>query len=353
MNRRQFLQASASSIVAASTVGQALAVQLALSTISPGSTQPRKLILDAYSRYFHWLRSPDEVAEAALELGCGGFEPTVGPYPAHVDITKVATDLNPFVKKLQSHNLRVWQLRGPNSTDADQPNVEALIGAAAQAGMKAYWLGNNQYDLTKPILPQLDALKFRVEKFVKLNEKHKMTLMYNTTSGPSTIGGSVFDLLSVLRNFDPQYVAFRWDPFHMSHHETGMWEPMMRALGPYLASISWKDGTAQKGPARNQAVGAGGGGAGVAESLSSFGETLTWVYMPIGTGLVDFPRLIKVLSDLGFNGPMELAAEYPLGGANSGADKLTISRPDLMAALKKDIATLRRYFEISKTGLSI
>ena len=64
-----------------------------------------------------------------------------------------------------------------------QPNVEALIGAAAQAGVKSYWLGNDQYNMTKPIDPQLDALKFRVEKFVKLNEKHKITLLYRAGSG--------------------------------------------------------------------------------------------------------------------------------------------------------------------------
>src|SRR4030095_4364736 len=147
MNRRQFLQASASSIVAASSVGQASAGQLPLSTIPPGSTQPRKLILHAYSRYFHWLRSPDDVAGAALELGCGGFVPTVGAYPAHVDIAKVATDLGPFVKKMQSHGLRVDLVRGPNSTDGVQPNVEPLIGAAAQAGVKSYWLRKNEYHL--------------------------------------------------------------------------------------------------------------------------------------------------------------------------------------------------------------
>jgi len=50
---------------------------------------------------------------------------------------------------------------------------------------------------------------------------------------------------------------------------------------------------------------------------------------------------------------MDLAAEYPLGGAESGAGALTIPRADLMAALKKDIAALRRHFELSKTGLSI
>ena len=33
-----------------------------------------------------------------------------------------------------------------------------------------------------------------------------------------------------------------------------------------------------------------------------------------------------MIRDIGFNGPMELEAEYPLGGSESGADELTLPR---------------------------
>ena len=46
-------------------------------------------------------------------------------------------------------------------------NVEAMVGTMGQLGVTHYWLGTDNYDLTKPILPQLDAIKLKVEQFVR------------------------------------------------------------------------------------------------------------------------------------------------------------------------------------------
>ena len=73
----------------------------------------------------------------------------------------------------------------------------------------------------------------------------------------------------------------------------------------------------------------------------------------MGTGLVDIFRYATVLRDIGFNGPMELQAEYPLGGAESGADKLTWPREMVMGALKRDVLTIRAALGQSGTGLTI
>ena len=75
--------------------------------------------------------------------------------------------------------------------------------------------------------------------------------------------------------------------------------------------------------------------------------------MPMGTGLVDIFRYATVLRDIGFNGPMELQAEYPIGGAESGADKLTLPRAMVMGALKRDVLTIRAALGQSGTGLTI
>ena len=103
-----------------------------------------------------------------------------------------------------------------------------------QLGVTHYWLGTDNYDLTKPILPQLDAIKTKVEQFVKLNQKHGTTLMYHTRAGANSVGSVVWDLLYVLKDFDPKYVGFHWDTGHMSHHGSDMWETLMRTAGPYV-----------------------------------------------------------------------------------------------------------------------
>jgi hypothetical protein len=242
MNRREFLQGSLGASLAGSLVADALAAQAPSQVTVPVPVPvTRKLILDANSRSLQWLRSADEVAEAAIEMVCGGVCPTVQPYPGHINPARVAQELPAFVNRVRAHGLRVAQIKGPAITDVAEPNAEAIIGAAAQAGCTHYSLGGFTYDLSKPLQPQLDAIKARVEKFVRLNQKHRIALVYDTVASPTAVGGSVLDLLSVMKEFDPKYVAFHWDTGHMALHGDGMWETLMRLAGSYIATVGWRD----------------------------------------------------------------------------------------------------------------
>jgi hypothetical protein len=242
MNRREFLQGSVGASVAGSFIARVSAAWAANQTRVPAAVPvTRTLILDANSRSLHWLRSADEVAEAAIEMVCGGVCPTVQPHPGHITPARVAQDLPAFVNRVRTHGLRVTQIKGPAITDVAAPNAEAIVGAAAQAGCTHYSLGGFTYDLTRPLPPQLDAIKSRVEKFVRLNQKHRITLVYDTAPGPASVGGVVLDLLSVLKEFDPKYVGLHWDTGHMALHGDGMWETLMRLAGPYVAAVGWRD----------------------------------------------------------------------------------------------------------------
>jgi sugar phosphate isomerase/epimerase len=448
MDRREFLHTGIMATLAAKVLGDVTLAQGGQQATPPaggaaasgaaaqpaGTPAPRKLIMDCYTRNLHWLRDPDQIAEAAIEMTCGGIQPTVGAYPAHIDATKVTTELPAFVKTMQKHGLRVKQIRGGNQTSADAAGLEAMVAAMGQAGATHYWCGTDQYDLTKPILPQLDAIKKKVEGFVALNQKHGTTLMYHTRAGANSVGSVVWDLLYVMKDFDPKYVGFHWDTGHMSHHGSNMWELLMRTAGPYVAAVSWKDRTneqnlgflgeggpfpgpdptaaaaaqaaaggrgrgrggnqapaagapgagapAARGGAPGQAgAGAGRGEGGVGEGeapgggrgrggrgrggggprefpLPLAGNTFargggwTSVMVPMGTGVVDIFRYARVLRDIDFNGPMELQAEYPNGGAQSGADKLTLPREMVIGNLKRDVLTIRAALQQSGTGLS-
>jgi Xylose isomerase-like TIM barrel len=234
MDRRHFLQSSFAAAVVRPLLGSMPATQ------APARVT-RKLVLDAYSKSLQWLRSADEVAEAAIEMVCGGVCPTVQAYPGHIDPARVVAELPAFVTRVRSHGLRVTQIKGPAITDVTAPNAEAIIGAAAQAGCTHYSLGGYTYDLAKPLAPQLDAIKFRVEKFVRLNQKHQITLVYDTLPGAASVGGVVLDLLSVMKPFDPKYLGFHWDTGHMALHGDDTWETLMRHAGPYIAAVAWRD----------------------------------------------------------------------------------------------------------------
>src|SRR6266545_5730433 len=288
MDRREFLHTSVIATLATKVLsGGTLARLPAEASAQAGTQTPAQagtppapaahhLIMDAYTRCLHWLRDPDEIAEAAIEMTCGGVEPTVQAYPGHINPDKVAQEFPPFVKTMQKHGLRVKQVRGGNQTDVNGPNVEAIIGTMGQLGVTHYWMGTDNYDLTKPIMPQLDAIKLKVDGFVKLNQKHGTTLMYHTRAGANSVGSVVWDLLYVMKDFDPKYVGFHWDTGHMSHHGSNMWELLLRTAGPYVVAVSWKDRTNEQNlgflgeggpfpgpdPAAAAAAAAAGGGRG-------------------------------------------------------------------------------------------
>jgi sugar phosphate isomerase/epimerase len=418
MDRREFFQASIVATLVTKVMSDAtIARAQAPAQAAAATTSPRRLILDAYSRHLHWLRSADEVAEAAIEMTCGGVNPTIQQHPGHIDPAKVTTELPAFVKTMQKHGLRVKQVRGGNQTQVDA-SVEAMVGTMGQLGVTHYWLGTDQYDLSKPVMPQLDAVKRKVEQFVKLNQKHGTTLLYHTRAGANAVGSVVWDLLYVMKEFDPKHVGFHWDTGHMSHHGSNMWELLMRTAGPYVVAMAWKDraweqnlgflgeggpypGPQAPAPAAGRGRGGGRGGAGRGGSapgagraggpppdggrggfnegdgppggfagggrgggsrafpLPLAGDTFArgggWSspYVPMGTGLVDIFRYATVMRDIGFDGPMELEAEYPMGGAENGLDKITLPREQILGTMKRDVLTIRAAFEQSGTGLTI
>jgi hypothetical protein len=440
MDRREFFQTSLIATLAARVLSDTTLAKAQSAPAAPAGAaaaqSPRRLIMDAYTRNLHWMRSPDEIAETAIEMTCGGVQPTVQAYPGHIDPAQVAQELPAFVRTMQKHGLRVKQIRGGNQTEASGPNVEAMIATMGQVGATHYWLGTDNYDLRKPILPQLDAIKTKVEQFVKLNQKHGTTLMYHTRAGANSVGSVVWDLLYVMKDFDPRHVGFHWDTGHMSHHGSNMWELLLRTAGPYVAAISWKDraweqnlGLRGEGgpypgpaaPASNATAGRGapgagrgaaGGGAGrggaaaapaaaappaaaaggraggppppggggrpdlpeeggpprgggrggggsrpfplpLAGNTFARGGGWSSPYVPMGTGLVDIFRYAMALRDIAFDGPMELQAEYPLGGAENGNEHITLPPAQVIGSLKRDVLTIRAAFEQSGSGLLI
>src|SRR5579883_3222152 len=112
MDRRRFLQATA----AAALTAQARAQQkpdAAVGARASESGSNTKLKVDAYSRHLQWLRTPDEVAEAVIEMGYEGLDLTVRPYPGHVDPSRVSEDLKPFVGAIRKHGIEVHSITCP------------------------------------------------------------------------------------------------------------------------------------------------------------------------------------------------------------------------------------------------
>ena len=310
MNRRSFLQIGSAAALAGGAAAQGSA----------------KLKIDAYSRHLQWLRSADEVADAAAEMGYDGVDITVRPYPGHVDPARVAQDLPPFVNAIRKRGLQVVEITG-NIADADSPHAEEILRAASELGIKYYWWGTFRYQPGKPVMQQLDALKPRVAKLAALNAKYKMTAMYHTYSG-NAVGAPIWDMLFVLRDFSPEQVGFHCDIGHMTNAGgNGTWATNLRAAGPYVRGVSVKDSFIAKTADGSWRV----------------------RYVPLGEGNVQLPQFAAILKEINFSGPAEIQAEYPNGGAENAQDKITLPREQVLGAMKKDLQVLRSAF--SAAGL--
>lgn len=335
LNRREFMMRSAGAGIAASALpglSYAEAVAPAAAPVAPiTGAMPWKI--DIYSKHLQFLRDPHEVAAAAKAMGYDGLDVTVRPYPGHIDPARVKQDLPPFVKAVRSNGVEVHMVTAPIA-DADSPHAEEILETAASLGIHSYWWGSLQYVKGQPIVPQLEAMRPRVAKLARLNEKYGMTAMYHCYGGEHTVNDKVFvsgpmwDLLHVLKDQDPRFVGIQWDSCHMTN-AGGMrtWELNLRAAGPYIRGVSWKDSLPEK---------------------AADGRWLPH-YLPLGHGNVELARANAVLREIGFNGPMEIQPEHMKGAAGDGKDKLVEPTDWVYTTMTEDLRMLRAAITESET----
>jgi hypothetical protein len=57
--------------------------------------------------------------------------------------------------------------------------------------------------------------------------------------------------------------------------------------------------------------------------------------------MVNFPAYFAMIKEAKFSGPVQLHTEYPLGGVENGATTLTMDKAQVVASVRKDLATLK------------
>jgi L-ribulose-5-phosphate 3-epimerase UlaE len=74
-------------------------------------------------------------------------------------------------------------------------------------------------------------------------------------------------------------------------------------------------------------------------------ENEKWITrnVPLGEGMVDFKQYFQLLKKYNIVKPISLHYEYPLGGAESGATKLTMSEQEVIRHMEADLKTLKSW----------
>jgi sugar phosphate isomerase/epimerase len=352
--RREVLKVGAAAIAAAS-----------LGRLSPAQNSPAttpevpKFWMDACSRNLQWCRTPEALGKAVLDLGQHSVNLSVGDEGAHVKIEEVKSGLPAFVKGLKQCGVAVSCVTLP-ITDAESANAEAALSTAASQGVRYYDWGGLEYESGKSYPVQVDGFKRRVEKLAKLNEKYRIKGLYQPRSGK--VGCLFFDFLPVLQACDSRYVGFRYDSAALLQSVQQNVALHLTLGAPYIGGVAlndarvtldlpvWKQGDFDGSPEQLLAPSGGGDNTGKAGghplAYGGGGNPLPYHLHPVptGTGMIDLVLIGKTLKEINFNGPAEVQVGYPLGGAESGAQKITLPRQEVIGRMKRDRITVEYAF---------
>ena len=120
-----------------------------------------------------------------------------------------------------------------------------------------------------------------------LNRRHGTTICYHTHSpieGTDLIGGNVWDLWTLIRDFDPAQVALNYDTAHTTITAGDDWRPAAYLARRSIRSVSVKDFVWRKNPP---------GSAVYAQDEAC----------PLGEGLVDFRQRFAFFKEDRFRQP--------------------------------------------------
>jgi sugar phosphate isomerase/epimerase len=280
-----------------------------------------KLKVAIFSKHLRFLEGA-RLADAAAEIGFDGIDLAVRQ-GGHVEPGRVKTELAPLVATIRARGLEVPMLT-TDIVDTTTPHAADILGAMQDLGIRYYRWGGLKYAAGQPIAQQLADMRPRVALLAEWNARFHCCAMYHTHSGIDVVGASIWDLHELLEVLNPNLVGVNYDVGHATvEGGLGGWINSLRITGSYLKGVAVKDFRWEK----------------------SAGGDWQPRWTPLGEGMVRFPQFFREISAMGFSGPLQLHFEYPLGGAEAGRTEITMSREQVVEAMKRDLQRLRSYLK--------
>ena len=272
-----------------------------------------------FSKHLQWLDYRG-MAETAAEVGFDGVDLTVRP-GGHVPPERVEEDLPRAVEAAQKAGIQI-RMMTTAITDPRDALTQSILATAGRLGIRYYRMGYYRYTDDRPIPEQLSEIKPMLADLAALNEQHGLAGSYQNHAGAKYVGASLWDLYWLLKDLDPRRLGSQYDVRHATVEGGTSWSNTLRLLAPHINTLVAKDfrWTQQGGKWR-------------AENC------------PLGEGMVDFPAYFKILNRERIAGPVSLHLEYPIGGAEHGARRLTTSREHVTNAMRRDLSKLRAWLK--------
>jgi sugar phosphate isomerase/epimerase len=259
----------------------------------------------------------DFMCECTAKSGIGGFDLTVRP-DGKVEPSEVETKLPLLVKEAEKYNLALDMMVTGIVTSSDLL-TERVLKTASSLGITHYRLGYLEFDYKTGIWESLQKHKASLKEIVELNRKYNIHGDYQNHAG-TRVGGPVWDLYELLREFSPELAGCQYDVRHAMVEGANTWIVGMRLIAPYIKTLAIKDFTWMTAKGRPSAV-----------------------TVPMGEGMVNWDLFFRTVKELNISGPVTLHVEYPL--FEKGEDKLPLVQQQeiIVKKLKKDVDFLNGF----------
>jgi L-ribulose-5-phosphate 3-epimerase len=292
------------------------------------------------SRHLQWTDAETGIT-VAKEAGFPAILWTVRR-GAHIQPPDVEKELPRVVKLTRAAGLETPMIITAIG-DEGSGNGEAILATMQGLGIRLYRAGAQRYDYNAPVAPQYAAMQKKLAAVAKMNEKYETTAAFHTHAYADSIGGSAWDLWLLMKDLDPRYIGLNYDIGHVTAKGGNGWRESIRAVGPYLHSVSIKDFYWEK------------------ESNVPPGQW-PWRtrFVPPGQGMVNFPDFFRYLQSINFQGPLEnyfeysvnvpgLAKPFDMLGTNYKQWKLEMPRETFEGYLKRDVNFYKQVWRTAMT----
>jgi sugar phosphate isomerase/epimerase len=264
-----------------------------------------------FSKHLQFLPDYQSMAEVAAEIGFDGVDLTVRP-GGHVRPEDVEKDLPLAVESIKSVGLKVPMIV-TQLTASDDPYAELIVKSARALNISFYRMGYMRYDDKIGVERSLSQIRSKIVGLIELNKKYKMNAAYQNHAG-DRVGGPVWDLWLLMKDFDPQWISCQYDVRHATVEGAYSWPLAMELLFPYIKTTAIKDYYWIK-------------------------DKNKWKIQncPLGEGMVDFETYFQHYKRAGITGPVSLHIEYD---HYDEADSLEVKRQKTITVMKKDLNTI-------------
>jgi sugar phosphate isomerase/epimerase len=282
------------------------------------SDKEQSLSVHIFSKHLQFL-DLHKAGQKAAEMGFAGIDLTVRPN-GHVLPEQVKTVLPKAIENIKKAGSKC-ELITTNIESINNPIDVDVLTTAAKTGVQFYRTSWFEYPESLSMPEALKQYQKQIKELSILNKELNIVGCYQNHAG-TKVGSSFWEVKTIMEEADPLYFGSQYDIRHAMVEGSHSWENGLRLLHPYIKVIVLKDFKWEKIDGKWEIVNT-----------------------PIGEGMVDFHRYFKLLKQYNLNPPVSLHIEYPIGGAEKGANKLSTDENIVFDAMKKDLASIQRIWK--------